>query len=252
MTKTITKTKNTKKSNKATSKGHVHVGFLLDESGSMERRKAAAVEGYNDYIKQLENPKNVRVTLGTFDARDEEIIRYRRTKEKIKDFKPLSMEEYDPYDMTPLYDATIQMIEKMDDFVRKDDRAILVIMTDGLENASKEGSDLKAKKMIEKREKAGWVFIYLGSNQNAWEASAGLGLNKHGSNFTTTSTDKGIRSQMKSAGAMSSLFLSSSAEEYTDTMNNYSLQTEAALDEEGVSLKDLKEIQKEAKEQSTK
>ena len=63
----------------------------------------------------------------------------------------------------------------MDKRVKKGHRAMLVILTDGLENAS-ETSSADVRKLIHAREKRGWEFIYLGANQDAWAESQRIGL----------------------------------------------------------------------------
>ena len=53
---------------------------------------------------------------------------------------------------------------------------IFVIMTDGLENDSREYGRKHVFDMISKREKQGWAFTYVGSNQDAWEVGRGIGI----------------------------------------------------------------------------
>lgn len=54
MTKTTKKKKEQTKDNKNTL---VHVGFLLDESGSMHEKREDVVAGYNEFVEQLEDPE---------------------------------------------------------------------------------------------------------------------------------------------------------------------------------------------------
>ena len=60
----------------------------------------------------------------------------------------------------------------------KQDRAFLVILTDGWENASETDSETVAK-LIKQREEDGWAFLYLGANQNAVQAAGNIGLQSH-------------------------------------------------------------------------
>ena len=52
----------------------------------------------------------------------------------------------------------------------------MVILTDGMENASTEWTQKKLFKRISKLRKAGWTFVFLGANQDSYEAGAGLAM----------------------------------------------------------------------------
>jgi len=74
--------------------------------------------------------------------------------------------------------------------VKKGHRALLVILTDGLENSS-ETSSREVRKLINRKEKAGWEFIYLGANQDAWAESHKIGLSDQGKNLRWDASDQG-------------------------------------------------------------
>ena len=78
--------------------------------------------------------------------------------------------------MTALLDAvgsTIQHIDHVHKVIGDDnipEHTVFVITTDGLENASKEYSAEKVKKMIEeKQEKDHWEFLFLGEKWNLYK-----------------------------------------------------------------------------------
>jgi hypothetical protein len=55
---------------------------------------------------------------------------------------------------------------------------MFVITTDGLENASREYSADQVRKLIERKKKAGWEFIFLGANIDAVETARSFGISE--------------------------------------------------------------------------
>jgi len=147
------------------------VCFVLDETGSMERYKLVTISGYNEYIDQLRDEKNFSMMLTRFNSASIEI----GEPEPINDATKLTNETYNPDNLTPLYDAVAATIIKAEKVA--EGRAILiVIMTDGLENASREYTREDVFKMIAKKEADGWQFAYLGANQDAYTEGQKLGV----------------------------------------------------------------------------
>ena len=186
----------------------VNVSFLLDETGSMEAVRTETIDGFNDYIKELKKEKNVRFTLTTFDSQKTD-IRYEAVP--VKDVKKLNRDTYVPGQMTPLYDATVTAIKAMG----KKKKVLFVIMTDGLENASKEFSQKDAFDLIEKKKKAGWTFLFLGANQDAYIAGGALGIavgntasfNQKKTGETFIAVASASKSYARSGGEQSSQYL---------------------------------------------
>ncbi len=84
--------------------------------------------------------------------------------------------EFEPRGMTPLYDAIGQTIADAEGRSKGFDRVALVILTDGLENASVEFKrDDVLKLLKENQERDGWLVIYLGANQDAWAVGKQFG-----------------------------------------------------------------------------
>ena len=77
---------------------------------------------------------------------------------------------------------------------------IVVIITDGMENASTEFTKAKVKELIsEKQEKAGWDFIYLGANIDAAEEADAIGVRKANA-VTYKNTSSGVRANYDAVG----------------------------------------------------
>jgi Mg-chelatase subunit ChlD len=65
--------------------------------------------------------------------------------------------------MTPLYDAVGRGVGILDEALGgKPGKAVLVIMTDGLENASREFDHIRITDLVKKRQEAGWLVVFLG------------------------------------------------------------------------------------------
>lgn len=146
----------------------LNVAFVIDMSGSMGRIRDAAVEGANTYIKELQDDEGAETTRLTFVAFDN-LYEVWHKDEPIKNV-PYIGEEYQPRGGTALYDAIGKTIAEMDAVGRKDEKHLVVILTDGFENASVEyptgevGRKMLAD-VIEAYEKRGnWTFVYLGAN----------------------------------------------------------------------------------------
>ena len=170
----------------AKSRETVHVGLLVDETGSMGGMEPAVVGGINEFVESLRADRadaNVRVTLSMFDLHaNDPVVRPKYEAIPLEEVAPLGPGDYRPRGSTPLNDAVVKTIRGMSRAVKKGHRAMLVILTDGLENSS-ETSSREVRKLIHRKEKAGWEFIYLGANQDAWAESQRIGLADAGKNL---------------------------------------------------------------------
>lgn len=150
---------------------------ILDRSGSMGGREKDTVNGVNTFLdgqKKLKEPASLAMVR--FDT--EAIERFRPMAD-LRLVTPLTLDEYKPRGGTPLLDAVGQTIVQLDkDWTEeKADRAIVVIVTDGEENSSKEYSKEKIKEMITARQNSGkWAFIYLGADVDSFAEAMKYGI----------------------------------------------------------------------------
>ena len=72
-------------------------------------------------------------------------------------------------------------------------RVLVLIMTDGYENASKEFSKAQVKALVESTTKQyDWNYVFIGANIDAAAEADGIGINrKHATNYAPTS--QGVR-----------------------------------------------------------
>jgi Mg-chelatase subunit ChlD len=183
------------KKSKAAKLDTLHVGLLLDESGSMTGSEAAVIGGVNEFVESLRKQEagaKVRATLGMFDLHGTEpAVRFSWIGIPLEEISWLSLGDYVPRGATPLNDAVVATIRRMEKVSRDGGRTMLVILTDGLENASETPSD-DLRKLIRSKEEAGWEFIYLGANQDAWQEAGRIGVSDRGKTFDFEATPDGV------------------------------------------------------------
>lgn len=151
-----------------------YVTLILDETGSMQHCKGAAIAGFNEYLKTLRQlPAPVRFTLTLFNSGKLEV---RHRHEPVGQVADLTEQTYQPADTTPLYDAIGRTLTAAGLDAPPESRKVCVILTDGLENASREYTRDGVAHMIKEYESRGWTFVYLGADHDAWAAGRDLGI----------------------------------------------------------------------------
>ena len=154
--------------------------MILDRSGSMGGLESDTIGGYNSMLKkQREAEGEVLVSTVLFDDRSE--VLYDRVP--LEKLPQMTEKEYYVRGCTALLDAVggaVRHIGNVHKYAREEDRpekTIFVITTDGLENASREYSYDRVKKMVERqKEKYGWEFLFLGANIDAIETAGRFGI----------------------------------------------------------------------------
>jgi hypothetical protein len=91
-----------------------------------------------------------------------------------------------------------------------DGKVLAVILTDGLENSSREVNNDQLRAMVTERESRGWTFIYLGANQDAWGVARQMGtVGATASSYNYTSSPVGTQSAIHAATMDSAEWLGS-------------------------------------------
>ena len=151
--------------------------LILDRSGSMGGLEDDVIGGVNTFLAdQQKLPNPAVISFVRFDS--QAVERFREPAD-LHACQPLTRDEYQPRGGTPLLDAVGMTIAKLDDDWRllQPDRAIVVIVTDGQENASREYRKAQLKKLIEARQETGkWSFLYLGANVDAFAEAGDIGI----------------------------------------------------------------------------
>ena len=155
--------------------------FIIDRSGSMSGLEADTIGGFNSMIeKQRKEEGECYVSTVLFDH--ERNVLHDRVK--LSEIKPMTDKDYTVRGTTALIDAigcAIHHIGNVHKYARPEDvpaNTMFVIITDGMENASRKYSSDDVKKKIERqKEKYGWEFIFIGANIDAVETAARYGIN---------------------------------------------------------------------------
>ena len=180
------------------------ISVVLDRSGSMQSVRSDTIGGFNAFLKtQKEAPGEALLTLAQFDHEYEVVY----SGKGIKDAPELSSETFVPRGQTALLDAigrTINATGARLSAMAEDQRPgkiIVVIITDGQENNSREFSRPQINEMIKHQKEAySWDFVFLGANQDAIQAGVSLGVNS-GNSMTFAANKRGVTSAFASVGA---------------------------------------------------
>ncbi len=144
--------------------------FLMDRSGSMSGSESDTIGGFNSFIKREKNKRlNTRVTTILFDDRYE--VLYKR--KPITQVAELTDTEYWVRGCTALLDAIGKTVNTLDREI--DNKVLFVIMTDGMENASREFSKEQIVSLINNHN---WEFIYIGADIDSYAEAGNIGIRK--------------------------------------------------------------------------
>lgn len=156
----------------------IHVCFVIDESGSMWGSESDIIGGFNKTVEEQKAIKDgsCSVSLYRFNGKV--------NKEYIGiDVNAIPEFNYNPGGSTALLDAIGTAITDVGKWCadmpeyERPSKNMIVIMTDGYENVSKEYTKNKIKEMIKEQEdKYNWTFVYLGSDLSDTKDADDLGF----------------------------------------------------------------------------
>ena len=168
----------TNQKNKNNKPKDVELVFILDRSGSMGGLESDTIGGYNSMLSKQKKEKTGKVSVTTVLFDDQYELLYNQVP--IEKVSPMTEEEYYVRGSTALLDAigkTVMQVKANQDKKEIKDKVLFVIITDGMENASREYRADQIKKLIEERkEKNNWEFLFLGANIDAIGAAKDLGI----------------------------------------------------------------------------
>ncbi len=160
-----------KKTEDTTQDETIQIVFILDKSASMSSVKSDTIRGYNAFLQeQKELPGDADFTLVQFSTGVDNTY----TSVPIVDANELTELTYRPSGWTALYDAIGAGIEA----VQGSSKVLVAILTDGEENRSTEYTGTRIKELIKEKTAAGWEFVFLAANQDAFATGSGLGFSR--------------------------------------------------------------------------
>lgn len=164
------------------SKGYTEIIYILDRSGSMGGLESDTIGGFNSMMEQQKKTGEKAVVSTVLFDDVCEVIHDRVPIEKVE---KMTDKQYYVRGCTALLDAVggaIHHIGNVHKYAREEDRpekTIVVITTDGMENASCKYSRDKIEKMVKRQQKKyGWEFIFIGANIDAYAEAQKYGIRK--------------------------------------------------------------------------
>jgi Mg-chelatase subunit ChlD len=158
--------------------------IILDESGSMHGLEKMSVDGVNETIQTIKsaaeaNPEQKQMfSFITFSGMrpNERPYRVHTLLSEISQVKEISLKDYQPRGNTPLWDTMGIALRTLEKEVGEDAIALVTVITDGYENASREYTGKMIKDLVSRLDEKGWVFTYIGANQDAMLEANKLGI----------------------------------------------------------------------------
>jgi ADP-ribosylglycohydrolase len=152
----------------------LNISVLLDRSGSMRQIADDVIGGFNGFLSQhRRNGVPCHVTLAQFDSHDPFELVFENVD--ITTAPEMHADRYQPRGATPLYDAVGELLDRLEGR-RLDRDELLVLITDGLENASRKHDRASIFNRIERLQERGWTFVFMGADQNAYAAASAIGI----------------------------------------------------------------------------
>lgn len=147
--------------------------LILDESGSMDNIREKMLHSINDLIKEQKQIKDRPATFTLVKFNDG--INRKFNNSPLENVNFLTPEDYVPSGTTALYDAIGSTIN----WFRNEKDVLMVIITDGQENASKKYNKSKISEMIDDKQKNNnWSYVYLSCDLGTFEQGNNIGLQK--------------------------------------------------------------------------
>lgn len=160
-----------------------HIFFVLDKSGSMGGLRQQTVDNFNEQLQDMKQEINSNqvnlISLITFAGAP--YIRDIRESTPLSQFEEIKLDDYVPNGSTALYDAIGHAIMKADMGIDKyknfDNAALIVILSDGVENASTEYDNHKITDLIKNRQDSGkFTFTFMGCGEVVHKVAFKIGI----------------------------------------------------------------------------
>ena len=175
---------------------------ILDRSGSMGHLTDDTIGGFNAFLDQQRAEQGkARVSLVLFDDKYE--VPWKHVD--VKSAPKLDKRVYQVRGSTALLDAlgrTITGVRSKIQGYHQDEKpghVVVLVMTDGYENASREYAAAHIKTLVELVQGEGWEFVFVGADIDAFAASQDLAF-AQGSATNVERSSQGMREAYSKMG----------------------------------------------------
>lgn len=179
---------------------NTHVTFVLDSSGSMTAIEDDTKGGFNTFLRdQRDEEGEATVTLYDFNTDVKRVYR----SYPIEDAPELTDDNYTPGGQTALHDAIYTAVTETADRLsemeaaERPENVVVVILTDGKENASETHQERVREQVTIRQEEHGWEFLFIGANQDAALTADQMGIDSDRS-LTMSHTGEGTQAAYES------------------------------------------------------
>lgn len=188
---------------------------ILDESGSMGPLQKDTIGGFNRFLeeqKALAAEEPAILHVASFNSGGVRRILWGRD---VREVYPLTTKDYQPNGGTPLLDAVGEVLSNV-----IGGPGLVVINTDGEENASKKYTKAQIKALLETLQGQGWTVLFFGANIDSFAEAGSIGVRAHttmdymptgqslGSTYSATSA---VASHLRRGGSGQSVTLNTDA-----------------------------------------
>lgn len=175
------------------------VGIAQDKSGSMSSLTKATIDGFNEYLKALQAPNDDGTETPTYMSlvQFDHELDVRFVARDVREVALLGSADnpYKTRGSTALLDAVATVIDGLDAWLVKhpdfDGKVVVVIQTDGQENASQHTRLEYLNQKIERRQGKGWEFIFMGAGPDAWHQGQMFATLDQANFFNSAQTESG-------------------------------------------------------------
>jgi len=183
--------------------------IILDESGSMSSLHKPAVDGLNETLQSIQSAQATHadiqehyVSMVFFNSNG---IRPIMEDTPIENVKELNQQDFRPSACTPLYDAMGSSLSKLRYRLNSDEQhqVLVTVITDGYENASHEYNGKMIKNLVTDLKALGWVFTYIGANQDVEAVADSMAINNR---MSFKADNEGYGTMRSREGASRQLF----------------------------------------------
>jgi len=162
----------------------------------MNSVKAETISGTNEQFSALrdsDDAENTFVAFVTFNQmvfpvfNDGDINNRKPILVPCSNLKDIGDNDYFPSGTTAMRDGVLELIEFFENEAKPIDDVLIIVISDGMENASKRISSEELASRVKELQDAGWNFTYIGANQDLTQVAAETGI--HAGNILKWTAD---------------------------------------------------------------